>query len=125
MVVLSLGTSIPKITEFHSVVHTDVQAEEREVAKDDGPRAGSTGWKCQLSRMNIVGGQSAILVYSSVAVDYPDQKQLGEERVYLGLYVAIHHRAGTEAKVMEEPCFLACFLWLTQLLFIYSPDPTA
>lgn len=49
----------------------------------------------------------------------------GEERVYLGLYVAIHHRAGTEAKVMEEHCFLACFLWLTQLPFIYSPDPTA
>lgn len=108
------------------MVHTDVQAEEGEVARDDGSGAGSTGkQRCRLGRTNPVKSKSAIPVCSSVALDYPDQKQLGAEKVYLGLSLTVRHRAGTKAKVMEDLCFPAYFLWLTQLPFIYSPDPAA
>lgn len=68
------------------MVHTDGQAEEGEVAKDDGPRAGSTGkQRCRQGRINLVKSKSDIPVCFSVAIDSPDQKQLGEERVYLSL----------------------------------------
>lgn len=33
--------------------------------------------------------------------------------------------AGTEAGVIEEDYLLACYPWLAQLSFVYSPGPSA
>lgn len=65
---------------------------------------------------------------SIAMMKHPDQKQLEEERVSLGLHFSIRKsgqelkqgrnlKAGTDVEAMEECCLLACSSWLAQPAF--------
>lgn len=105
------------------MARTDMQAEQREGGKKPVGQSQwawcTEHWEAGVPAEQDEHGEEQVC-YSGLFFCFcnnPDQNQLGEERVHFSSHNPSSRKseAGTEAKVMEESCSLACFLWLTQL----------
>jgi hypothetical protein len=58
-------------------------------------------------------------LFSFAVIEYFDQKQLEEEKVYFISQGTVHHEWKQERKeeTVEGFCLLPCFFWLAQLAF--------